>query len=85
VRTPVKVDYKFRTDDGKVLVDEEQAEGVERWHVVLLTKANRKLETETAQQVYDTCPEGMWGWAWLQGDWMGKFEPDPALQRQMEP
>lgn len=85
VRTPARVQYKFRTDDGKPLVGEEEAEGVERWHVVLLTKARRKLETETARQVYDACPEGMWGWAWLQGNWMGRFDPDPELHRQMEP
>jgi hypothetical protein len=85
VRTPARVEYKFRTDDGKHLDGEEEAEGVERWHVVLLTKARRKLETETAREVYDACPEGMWGWAWLQGDWMGRFDPDPELQRQMEP
>lgn len=85
VRTPARVEYKFRTDDGKPLIAEEEAEGAERWHVVLLTKANRKLEVETARPVYDACPEGMWGWAWLQGDWMGRFEPDPDLQRQMEP
>lgn len=84
VRTPVRVDYKFRTDDGKLLVGEEEADGVERWHVVLLTRTNRKIEAETARQVYDACLEGIWGWAWLQGDWMGRFDPDPELHRQME-
>lgn len=84
VRTPARVEYKFRTDDGKTLSGDEDAEGVERFHVVLGTKANRKLEVETARQVYDLCPEGMWGWAWLQGDWMGRFDPDPEMQRQME-
>jgi hypothetical protein len=83
-RLPAKVYYKYRTDSGVMLAEEDEAEGQEQFFVVLVTKMKRRVEVETAGPVYRSCPEGMWGWAWVEGDWMGRFDPDPALHRQME-
>ncbi|GIV03341.1 MAG: hypothetical protein KatS3mg015_2171 [Fimbriimonadales bacterium] len=83
-RIPAKIYYKYRTDDGIMITDEDEPEGQERFFVVLMTKMRRRLEVETAGPVYQRCPEGMWGWAWVEGDWMGRFDPDANLHRQME-
>ncbi|GEM_PF-7019612 len=79
IRFAAKVHSVWRTDKGKVIPPE--AEFVERpqYHVVLISEEGKRFEVETSPVVFAECLEGSWGYATVQGTWLGSYQRDADL------
>jgi hypothetical protein len=76
---PAKIHARWVTNRGKVVDSAEEGLEKPRYYATLITEANQRLEVEMPPEIFARAPEGAWGYAECQGDWMGNFTPDPAL------
>ncbi len=60
---------------GEMVFDPEFADFDVRYMVQLMFQDGRKGEYRCAAQTFSQCGEGMSGTAYLEGDWLGMFEP----------
>ncbi len=81
-RIAAKIDRVWVTDRGRVVSPEEVDLKSPGYHVVLMTVDGRSHECDTAPEVIRECVEGSWGWAEVQGDWLGSYMRDPQLYMQ---
>jgi hypothetical protein len=77
IRFVAKVHKAWVTDNGHVVPSDAAELESPRFHVVLMSPDGRTFECETAPEVMRECIEGSWGWAEIQGDWLGSFVRDP--------
>lgn len=78
-RLAVKIHSLWRTDKGKVVGPDDSDLEAPGYHVVLITEQNQRIEVDTAPEVFVHCLEGSWGYAEIQGDWMGGYTRDAEL------
>lgn len=76
---PVKIHATWITDKGKIVDSAEQLLEKPRYHATLITEDLQRMEVEMPPEIFAKTPEGAWGYAEVQGDWMGGFTPDPEL------
>ncbi len=77
-----KIFSKWRTSKGKVVGYEDEVDNA-KYHISLVTDKNERLEVETTEGIWNSVAEGVWGYAHVQGDWMGAFTPDAELYLKM--
>lgn len=82
IKYVAKVFSKWRTSKGRVVGFEDEAENA-KYHISLVTDKNERLEVETTESIWNSVAEGVWGYAYVQGDWMGMFTPDAELYLKM--
>lgn len=78
-RYAAKVHSRWRTHHGKVIGPEEIVPDPISYHVVLITDDNRRLECTTHFVVFQQRLEGSWGYAEVQGEWLGSYGRDADL------
>jgi hypothetical protein len=81
-RIAAKIDRVWMTDRGHVVAPHETDLKRPGYHVVLMTPDGKTIECDTAAAVLQECIEGSWGWAEVQGDWLGGYVRDPVLFTQ---
>ncbi|MCH8274108.1 MAG: hypothetical protein IH851_04900 [Armatimonadetes bacterium] len=81
-RVIAKIHSTWRTDQGQVIPPYQTELEEPAYHVVLVTDQNERIEVATAEPVWRECIEESWGWADLQGNWMGSYQRDPELYRR---
>lgn len=74
----------WRTDGGVIVAPEDIELEEPRYWVSLVTQDGRRLDLETAEDVYKECLEQSWGYAWVQGPWLGSFQRSADLYRKYE-
>ncbi|MFN8139479.1 MAG: hypothetical protein U0R49_06750 [Fimbriimonadales bacterium] len=74
-----KVHSAWRTHKGRVIGPEEIVDDPIQYHVVLITEDNKRLECDTHYSQFAHLMEGSWGYAEIQGEWLGNFTVDPDL------
>lgn len=79
VRKAVTIHSIWRTEKGRIIASHEEATVKPGYHAVLVTEDGQRIEVETDPAVFACCIEGSWGYAELQGDWLGAYRPDPDL------
>lgn len=78
-KVAVKIHSVWRTDKGRVVGPDDTELEIPGYHIVLVTEQNQRIEVDTAPEVYYQCAEGSWGYAEIQGDWMGSYVRDAEL------
>lgn len=78
-RIEVKIYSVWRTDKGKIVDPFETELEKPGYHAVLMTPEGKRFEVETDATIFAQCVEGSWGYAEVQGDWMGSYVRDGAL------
>ena len=81
-RIEAKIFSVFRTDRGKVVDAMDTELTKPAYHAVLVTADNKRFEVDTDAAVWQNCIEGSWGYAEIQGDWMGSYVRDADLYRK---
>ena len=81
-RVAAKIHLLWRTDAGRTVTPYDEHLENPAYHIVLITDKNERIEVETAESIWRGCIEGSWGYAELQGDWMGSYVRDPELYRR---
>lgn len=79
VKRAVMIHSVWRTEKGRIIAPHEEATQKPGYHAVLVTEDGQRIEVETDPAVFAGCIEGSWGYAELQGDWLGSYRPDPEL------
>lgn len=79
VRLAAKIHSIWRSDKGRVVGPFDEELEQPGYHVVLVSEDNKRIELQTSEQVFGQCAEGSWGYAEIQGDWLGSYVRDAAL------
>lgn len=79
-----KVFRRWRTDRGVIVSSEDVELEEPRYWVSLVTKDGKRLDVETSEKIYEECLEQSWGYAWVQGSWLGSFQRSVELYLKHE-
>lgn len=75
----------WRTDGGNIVAPEDVELEDPRYWVTLMTPEGQRIDVETAAEVFAECIEQSWGYASVQGTWMGSFVRSADLYRKYHP